>query len=210
MTGKREKGKGKIFFVMLAILLVFGMLVSCGEDPVEDDGPDLEDEATYFGTYATTYTQNGVTYVETIVFDETYFKISDDTKKTDGTLAGDHLTFAIKDWDKDVETPASYSSKYPYAFKFIGTITEASPIKNDAPTNIYGTQTAPGLAQSDITSATPLYMLLYFDYQDGEITFVRTRFNKVTGGSTENETVVLWAGTDATTKDNDRVYKKVN
>jgi len=208
--------KRNLWLVMLALVLVFGMLfVACGGEEGEEEeenttptetGPDLEKEETYFGTYTSTYKNGGNSITETIVINEDYFLVYDTKPKSGDTpdteLSGEYLLFSIKDWDKTAKTPDANKADYPYAFKFTGSVTAA---KNKNTNNLYGSQTAPGLTAADITGSTLCYMYLYFDYKDGAINFIRTRFNKNTNGDPDNDKVVNWA-TQGADKDKLRAY----
>jgi hypothetical protein len=196
--------KRNLLLVMLAIMLVFGMIVACGEEP-EEEGPDLEAEETYFGTYTTTYTTGGgTTIVETIKFSKTSFNISDDSK-TSGTLNNDKLDFTITEWDKTVTTPDNYRSNYPYAFQFKGAITYSKGFHGES------SQTGKGIADSDIKAdgtGTECSMYVYFDYAgEDDITFVRTPFSKTSGGAAGDKTDIVKATSAADAAA--RVYTKV-
>jgi hypothetical protein len=178
--------KRNLLLVMLAIMLVFGMMMSC--EPIEDDGDDGEDgedwelDDGFFGTYvADKY--NG-TLTETIVFSKNSFKISDDSNKSGNSSKDEYLEFSIDEFDEFPNVPASIKSDYPQAFIFKGTITAAYEVTT---TYIYGTQTGPDLKQSDIDDGTLLKMLIFYNIDTGK--FVRTAFLKANASISESNLI---------------------
>jgi hypothetical protein len=174
--GRKSMKKRNLWLVILALALVFGMMVSCGEELIDDDGDDGDDwewgdiiDESFFGTYKVTYGTNNIT--ETIVFEKDKFTISDDAK-TSGVLNGDFLEFNIQEFDEVTTIPDVVKDIYSEGFIFKGNITDGKPIN----TNIYGSQTGPGLTQKDIDDETLLKMYIFYDPETGN--FVRTAFVK--------------------------------
>jgi len=66
---------------------------------------------------------------------------------------------------------------YTDAFKFSGRITEATSGTN----SLYGSQTAPGFSQADITNGTVATMFIYYKGEGSSFTFIRTAFTKTPG-----------------------------
>jgi len=134
---------------------------AAGGTPAED----------FFGTYTGTGYKTGV--IETIVFTETSFKISDDEN-----TPNDYLDFTITKWD-NATVPDSYKDTYTIAYKFTGKITAGKPVTNSGDKiSIYGTATAPGFSQSDIDNGTVCHMYIYCKGSGGEFEFIRTTFTK--------------------------------
>jgi hypothetical protein len=163
--------KRNLLLVMLAIMLVLGMMMSC--EPIEEEPggpgepPPWEPEDGFWGTYISEKYDGTIT--ETIVFSVDSFTISDDSK------AGgqdNYLDFEITEFDEWTNIPANVKTDYPLAFIFKGYVTAAYPVSNV----IYGSQTGPGLGQSDITNKTPLKMLIYYNLSTGKL--IRTAFVK--------------------------------
>jgi len=177
--------KRNLLLVILAVLLVFSMVMSCGgdiepEEPPPEKTPEekaAEKAAAFFGSYITNYTLSGTATIEKIT-------IAKDTIKIDeiqNSVVGDHIYFSISKWEV-VSVPTWTDDSYPstggtadftVGFKVYGKITEAKPDNNA--TSIYGTSTASGFSKNDI-NATDCWMSLYLD-EDGDF-LVRTPFSK--------------------------------
>jgi len=126
-----------------------------GQKPAQD----------FWGTYTGTSYKSGIT--ETIQLAEYTFRISDNENTPE-----DFLAFIISKWDA-AEVPSKYSG-YTQGFKFTGYIGDGRPNTD----YVYGTQTAPGFTQADITAMTRCHMYLYTKTEGNTITFIRTTFTK--------------------------------
>jgi len=167
------------------------------------DAGDVVD-VIYKGTYKVTYKLNmgGTTglvdtdeYVDLAEGSFNIYEKKNGVKDTDNFL---DFTIGSDGW---VGIPVPAGTNYVNAFKFTGYISAGKPVNAataQRPKNIYGSKTAPGFDQSDITSKTPAWMYLYFN-ADG--TFVRTVFNKdaanddktlITGNETPTELVRVY------------------
>jgi len=198
--------KKKLWLVILAIMLVFGlMVVACQPEEEEEEPPPpppktpQEEVAAFVGTYAASYKSTSTittdNVVETVVLTETSFVISD---VTTGSATQDKLEFKIESW-AFAATPSTYSTAYPNAFKFTGKITSSTSGYYSATS-----QTGKDIAATDIKadgSGTTCSMYLYFS---GDGKFVRTPFTK--SGATENVNIVLFYTTPIAGPD--RVYTK--
>jgi len=140
-------------------------------------------EDDFFGTYTAAGYTSGVT--ETVVFTVDGFKISDNENSP-----ADYLDFTIQKWD-EATVPNTYNATYPLGYKFSGIITAGQPVESNA---IYGSETASGFNQSDITNQTSCHMYIYYSANatTGAITFIRTKFVK--DSDTENTTAVSGTG----------------
>jgi len=164
-----------------------------------------EKVASFKGTYKASYKSAGTVAaddtIETInLTDVEKFIISDAKSSAPGTVV-DKLEFKIESWDY-ADTPSTYATDYPNAFKFKGRITSST-------TGYYGTnsQTGKGIVATDIKadgSGTECLMYLYFS-NTGKV--IRTPFSKV--GGTENKDVVMyWTATTSYPNPPLRVYTK--
>jgi hypothetical protein len=160
--------------------------------------PDIEDyfyepPSTFFGTYTGTGATD--TTVETIVFNATTFRISDNS-----AITNPYLNFTIQDFE-EVAVNSSYA-EYTTAFKFTGKITDASP-SSGSNSYIGSTKTAPGTTASDINT-TVFHMYIYAKGSGSGFTFVRTAFTKQSDWITADKTDVITKADNTTA----RVYTK--
>jgi len=154
--------------------------------------PEAQEEINtyiYDGEFKANYKLGTTPTDEFVKFTKTHFKIYEA-----GTNA-DYLDFEItKPWEYDAVPDATYVD----GFKFTGYISAGKPV--DAAKNaIYGTKTAPGFTQADITNKTEACMFIYFK-ADGS--FVRTVFSKTSAAA---PTKTLIDGDDKVVRN----YKKV-
>jgi len=161
-----------------------------------------EDEfnAKYLGSYKTTYKLNTgsalVDQDEYIDFASSKsFKIYE--KKNGAKDPDNYLDFVITKWHP--VAAASVPSGYTEGFKFDGYIENGAPKNEGTPPNIYGSKTAPGFNQADITAKTDAWMFIYFK---ADKTFVRTAFSKA--GS--DQSAIIITGNEPTPVN--RVYTK--
>jgi uncharacterized protein YjdB len=154
------------------------------------------DPATYYGTYTVLYYNSTAKkqLTETIVINSgTYtnqFRISDNEKT--GT-AEEFFLVDISKWEL-ATTPDSYKSSYPIALKMTGKVSDALPTNTD---NLYGSQTAPGFKQDDITNKTDCWVYFYISSDGKKI--IRSVFSKGTGAGTTTAVVSLETSSASTT-----------
>jgi len=126
------------------------------------------------GNYEGSYTNSSSkTIKETIVLSSDNLKITDDVETAADKI--EFLDFSITKWET-AATPSAQSSAYPTAFKITGKITGARPIVSTGSTNLYGSLTAPGFAQSDITNGTECWMYIYIN--SAGTSFIKSAFSK--------------------------------
>jgi len=140
--------------------------------------------ATYFGGYnAPYYLGTPAALVnERIKFESNKLVIWDSTV---GTL--NYIEFEITKWEDattptwtvSTEAPAVTPANFKVAFKLTGKIKGAYPVSTN-PAALYGTKTAPGFTQADITNGTPAYIFLYIQPEDStnDVALVRSIFTK--------------------------------
>jgi len=138
-------------------------IVTVYDDPANKDA--------FYGNYTGKYTNSSSkTITETIKIANGLISISDDFDASNP----DYLDFSVDKWEIVTTPTFNQSANYPYAFKITGKITDAKPVITTNPTNIYGSQTAPGFTQSDINSTT-CWMYIYIS-NTGDI--IRSPFSK--------------------------------
>jgi len=155
---------------------------------LEDDFPTISTppegtpDAEFWGTYTSpAYTSP---YIETVVFSETSFRVSDNENTPE-----DFLAFTITKWES-FSVPTEYEDIAMKGYKFTGFITAGQPVN----TNIYGSQTAPGFTQADITNKTTCHMYIFTNGSGANYRFYRTTFSKETG--TDSKAIVKTAAGD--------------
>jgi len=201
--------KRNLLLVIPALLLVFGLVLSCGDNGGGYDGPG----AAFYGTYTVNYSLNDVDTDETIVFAETSFEIYE--ADPDGIeTATQKLIFAIDEdgIDEFTDIPDNLIGEYPNAFYITGVITDAKPVnvkgQNGASQDsLYGSQTAPGATKADIDNATPFKMLILYN----DSSFVRTPFLKSSDSflNTDGSLKIVKTAESDQTKRTNRVYTRV-
>ena len=198
--------KRNLLLVILAVLLVFGLVMSCGPAEDEDENkPDpnnpvvpptaAEKAAKYFGKdFRATYKLTAGNAIESVKLTEKGLEIKEISVA--GVASTDFLSAAIDTWE-DVTTIPTWGTatdKFPAAefkigFKVTGYITDAQP-KNA--TTLYGSKTAPGYKLSDIADKTAAVMYFYILDDGDDLVLVRSVFSKdgtstapVTGSDTD-------------------------
>ena len=180
--------KRNLLLVILAVLLVFGMVMSCGGDiePEEPEPPapptPAEKAAKFFGGYNAVYKETAASTTNTnerIKFEEKKLVIWDDTNYH-GSL--NYLEFEITKWD-DATTPSftdtvvGNQDNFKIAFKLTGKIKGAF---EKTATYLYGSKTAPGFVQKDIEDGTEAIIYLYIQEEDddNDLTILRSIITK--------------------------------
>jgi len=151
--------------------------VTWPEKTTEPEEPEPQPPPEFWGTY--TATAYDTRYIETVVFTENSFRVSDNENPTDN----DYLAFTIEKWEA-VAVPTAYLPFAMKGYKFTGYITAGQPVD----TNIYGGGTAPGFTQADITNQTECHMYIFTNGSGANYRFYRTTFSKETG--TDSKAIV--------------------